>query len=239
MSAFEKGNDILAELARRGLKQEPDVNMPMGFKGPPSVSFDASPDLVRVPTHRMVTWKEDRMPKRSDLPPEPLIKELLLNLCPGDDLEQLEPVYRSECERAEMEECYQVRLKIAETQLEQWKHFAEHTKIDLHTAKGRSDYVAVGLCEAGLDKAQGKIVHWIHVVEREKQEVQGCETRLRVMERQATNALALLFERHKENARYCILAYILARKESSVSDEIHGTQERPEKQGGTVETIDR
>ncbi|KAI5273387.1 hypothetical protein E4T47_03538 [Aureobasidium subglaciale] len=214
MSAFKKTNDLMAELARRGLKNEPDVDMPMGFQGPPSVSFDASPDLVRIPTQRMVTWKEDRMPKRSDLPPNHLIKELILKLCTGDNLEQLETVYRSEVARAEMEECYQIRLKIAETELQQWKDFAEHTKIDLHTAKGRNDYVATGLCEAGLDKAQGKIAHWIHVVEREKKEIQGCEARLRTMERQATDALALLFNRHGRNTRYCILAYILARKES-------------------------
>ncbi|THW78792.1 hypothetical protein D6D19_01693 [Aureobasidium pullulans] len=84
--------------------------------------------------------------------------------------------------------------------------------------KEGEDEVAAAMHDAILDRAQGRLVHWRPIVERERTEVQRRERKIRVWEQPALDAQDLLSKRHGPlDVRWILVLYIKIRQHSSVS----------------------
>ncbi|THW21279.1 hypothetical protein D6D24_01793 [Aureobasidium pullulans] len=97
-------------------------------------------------------------------------------------------------------------------QLEKWYKY-ERVKAELEECY-RPRLVAA---EA---EAQGRLVHWRPIVERERTEVQRRERKIRVWEQPALDAQDLLSKRHGPlDVRWILVLYIKIRQHSSVSED--------------------
>ena len=219
MSAFSLSNDedSFKKFFMDNVKKEPDVILTPKPRGPPSISVGAVPGLpfADLPA---VTWMAERKARPGVLPTQSLSTTTLEKILPDDNFEQLEKWYKYERVKAELEECYRPRLVAAEAEFEKWRHMTEHTAADVAATREGEDEVAAAMHDAILDRAQGRVVHWRPIVERERTEVQRRESKIRVWEQPALDAQDLLSKKHGPlDVRWILVLYIKIRQHSSVS----------------------
>ena len=208
---FEK---VWKEFIKDKVETENGITVPRP-QGPPKVSLSALPGGPHLdgPT---LTWTPERMLSGFRLPDPRIINDILIDLVPGDNMEQLENIYKHEYASAELDEYWKVRLDKVKGQWEEWKHVAAMARDDLTAAESDGNEVAVAMQYAILDRAQGRVIHWSKVVAQEETRYQQQEARLRDLGRPCMEAVNLLGERHKANVGWLLLAYSAAREDARV-----------------------
>jgi hypothetical protein len=87
-------------------------------EGPPRVSFSALPGGPHL-DGPILTWEPERILSGFRLPDPRIINDILIDLVPDDNMEQLEKIYQHEYANAMLQEYWKVRLNRVKGQWEE------------------------------------------------------------------------------------------------------------------------